>query len=122
MKSRDLAAGVGARNKGITTEISRIKEKETFLQTVAEGELSPPKGGKRFRDIRLEPDVTVRDDGRPSLSSTTRVVIAVADINDHGPEFEQKFYTVQIPASPYTDKPLFQVRYPPLEPPRHRSS
>ncbi|XP_076387964.1 FAT atypical cadherin kugelei isoform X3 [Megachile rotundata] len=53
-------------------------------------------------------EVTVRDDGRPSLSSTTRVVIAVADINDHGPEFEQKFYTVQIPASPSTDKPLFQ--------------
>ncbi|XP_029031863.2 fat-like cadherin-related tumor suppressor homolog isoform X7 [Osmia bicornis bicornis] len=53
-------------------------------------------------------EVTVRDDGRPSLSSTTRVVISVADINDHGPEFEQKFYTVQIPASPSTDKPLFQ--------------
>lgn len=54
--------------------------------------------------------VTVRDDGRPPLSSTTRIVIEVADINDHGPEFEQKFYTVQIPASPATDKPLFQVR------------
>ncbi|XP_076227334.1 FAT atypical cadherin kugelei isoform X9 [Nomia melanderi] len=53
-------------------------------------------------------EVTVRDDGRPSLASTTRVVISVADINDHGPEFEQKFYTVQIPASPSTDKPLFQ--------------
>lgn len=55
--------------------------------------------------------MTVRDDGWPSLSSTTRVVIAVADINDHGPEFEQKFYTVQIPASPSTDKPLFQVSH-----------
>lgn len=54
----------------------------------------------------------MRDDGRPSLASTTRVVISVADINDHGPEFEQKFYTVQIPASPSTDKPLFQVRIP----------
>lgn len=54
--------------------------------------------------------VTVRDDGRPPLSSTTRVVIEVADVNDHGPEFEAKFYTVQIPASPATDKPLFQVR------------
>lgn len=51
----------------------------------------------------------MRDNGRPPLSSTTRVVIEVADINDHGPEFEQKFYTVQIPASPATDKPLFQV-------------
>lgn len=54
--------------------------------------------------------VTVRDNGRPPLSSTTRIVIEVADINDHGPEFEQKFYTVQIPASPATDKPLFQVQ------------
>lgn len=53
--------------------------------------------------------VTVRDDGRPPLSSTTRVVIEVADINDHGPEFEAKFYTVQIPASLAIDKPLFQV-------------
>ncbi|KAG7204639.1 hypothetical protein KM043_005055 [Ampulex compressa] len=53
--------------------------------------------------------ITVRDDGRPPLFSTTRVVVEVADINDHGPEFEQKFYTVQIPASPTTDKPLFQV-------------
>jgi len=57
----------------------------------------------------LSTQVTVRDDGRPLLSSTTRVVIEVADVNDHGPVFEQKFYTVQIPASPATDKPLFQV-------------
>ncbi|XP_014488108.1 PREDICTED: fat-like cadherin-related tumor suppressor homolog [Dinoponera quadriceps] len=54
-------------------------------------------------------EVTVRDDGKPPLSSTTRVVIEVADINDHRPDFEQKFYTVQIPASLATDKPLFQV-------------
>lgn len=54
--------------------------------------------------------VTVRDNGRPPLSSTTRVVIEVMDVNDHGPVFEQKFYTVQIPASPATDKPLFQVQ------------
>ncbi|XP_076767085.1 FAT atypical cadherin kugelei isoform X6 [Xylocopa sonorina] len=53
-------------------------------------------------------EVTVKDDGMPPLSSTTRVVIAVTDINDHGPEFEQKYYTVHIPASPSTDKPLFQ--------------
>lgn len=58
--------------------------------------------------------VTVRDDGRPPLSSTTRIVVEVADINDHGPEFEQKFYTVQIPATPSTDKPFFQVRNSPV--------
>lgn len=58
----------------------------------------------------------MRDDGRPPLSSTTRIVVEVADINDHGPEFEQKFYTVQIPATPSTDKPFFQVRNSPIAP------
>ncbi|XP_034945358.1 fat-like cadherin-related tumor suppressor homolog isoform X2 [Chelonus insularis] len=53
-------------------------------------------------------EVTVRDNGIPPLSSTTRVIVKVEDINDHGPEFEQKFYTVRIPASPDIDKPLFQ--------------
>lgn len=62
-----------------------------------------------LRLVILRFQVTVRDDGSPPLSSTTRVVIEVTDVNDHGPEFEQKFYTVQIPASPSTDKPLFQV-------------
>ncbi|XP_044594516.1 fat-like cadherin-related tumor suppressor homolog isoform X4 [Cotesia glomerata] len=54
-------------------------------------------------------EVSVRDNGTPPLSSTTRVIVQVEDINDHGPEFEQKFYTVRIPASPNIDKPLFQV-------------
>ena len=51
----------------------------------------------------------MKDNGQPALSSTTRVVVRVDDTNDHGPEFEQKFYIVQIPASPDIDKPLFQV-------------
>ncbi|XP_044007072.1 fat-like cadherin-related tumor suppressor homolog isoform X2 [Aphidius gifuensis] len=53
-------------------------------------------------------EITLRDDGTPSLSSTTRVIVNVDDINDHGPEFEQKFYTVRIPATPDIDKQLFQ--------------
>ncbi|KAK0071316.1 hypothetical protein PV325_013135, partial [Microctonus aethiopoides] len=62
------------------------------------------------RDIerRIHSIVTVRDNGIPPLSSTTRVVVQVEDINDHGPEFEQKFYTVRIPASADTNKTLFQ--------------
>lgn len=51
------------------------------------------------------------DNGIPQLSSTTRVVIAVEDINDHAPEFDQKFYKVQIPATAKIDQPLFQVKY-----------
>ncbi|XP_015586979.1 fat-like cadherin-related tumor suppressor homolog isoform X2 [Cephus cinctus] len=53
-------------------------------------------------------EVTVRDNGRPPLSSTTRVVVEVEDINDHAPVFEQKFYSVQIPASAPLDKPILQ--------------
>lgn len=53
----------------------------------------------------------MKDDGKPPLSSTTRVVVKVEDVNDHGPEFEQKFYIVQIPASQDIDKPLFQVSF-----------
>lgn len=54
--------------------------------------------------------VMVTDNGIPQLSSTTRVVITVDDINDHSPEFDQKFYKVQIPSNARVDQPLFQVR------------
>lgn len=49
------------------------------------------------------------DNGMPQLSSTTRVVIDVEDVNDHGPEFDQKHYKVQIPANAEIDQSLFQV-------------
>lgn len=51
----------------------------------------------------------VMDNGVPQLSSTTRVVVAVEDVNDHSPEFDQKFYKVQIPATAVLDQALFQV-------------
>lgn len=51
----------------------------------------------------------VTDNGIPQLSSTTRIVITVDDINDHSPEFDQKFYKVQIPSNAIIDQPLFQV-------------
>lgn len=50
------------------------------------------------------------DNGTPKLSSTTRVVITVADVNDNGPEFQQKFYKAQIPATAKIDDKLYQVR------------
>lgn len=49
------------------------------------------------------------DNGLPQLSSTTRVVIQVEDVNDHSPEFEQKLYKVQIPSNAEIDQRLFQV-------------
>lgn len=51
------------------------------------------------------------DNGMPQLSSTTRVVISVEDINDHSPEFDQKFYKFQIPANAEIDQSLFQVSF-----------
>lgn len=49
------------------------------------------------------------DNGIPQLSSTTRIVVTVDDVNDQFPEFDQKFYKVQIPANAKVDQALFQV-------------
>ncbi|GAB0087664.1 fat-like cadherin-related tumor suppressor homolog [Sergentomyia squamirostris] len=54
-------------------------------------------------------EIMVTDNGSPELSSTTRIVITVDDINDNGPEFDQKFYKVQIPATAKVEQKLFQV-------------
>lgn len=54
-------------------------------------------------------EIMVQDNGSPELSSTTRVVITVDDINDHSPEFDQKFYKVQVPATAKVEQKLFQV-------------
>lgn len=53
--------------------------------------------------------VLISDNGIPPLSSTTRVVVAVEDINDNAPEFEQSLYKIQIPATANFDRPVFQV-------------
>uniref|UniRef100_A0A1Y1MVJ3 Fat-like cadherin-related tumor suppressor homolog n=1 Tax=Photinus pyralis TaxID=7054 RepID=A0A1Y1MVJ3_PHOPY len=54
-------------------------------------------------------EVLIADNGKPPLSSTTRVVIKVEDVNEHAPEFEDNFYKVQIPSSASLDAPVFQV-------------
>lgn len=56
-------------------------------------------------------EVMVADNGTPELSSTTRVVINVEDINDHSPDFDQKVYKVQIPANAAINQTLFQVGF-----------
>lgn len=60
-----------------------------------------------FSQFQLQ--VLVSDNGAPVLSSTTRVVVQVEDVNDHAPEFDQKLYKVQIPANAKVDQALFQV-------------
>lgn len=49
------------------------------------------------------------DDGEPQLSSTTRVVINVEDVNDNAPEFDQKTYNVEVPSNAKLNQKLFQV-------------
>lgn len=41
----------------------------------------------------------VIDNGNPTLSSSTRVVVTVDDVNDNAPEFLERFYKIQIPAT-----------------------
>ncbi len=41
----------------------------------------------------------VIDSGVPALSSSTRVVVTVDDVNDNAPEFLERFYKIQIPAT-----------------------
>lgn len=56
---------------------------------------------KLDREIQAEHilEITICDNGRPPLSSSTRVVVQVDDINDNAPEFQDSFYKVQIPAA-----------------------
>lgn len=50
------------------------------------------------------------DDGEPvQLSSTTRVIISVQDVNDNAPEFDQKTYNVEIPSNVKINQKVFQV-------------
>ncbi|XP_063239987.1 LOW QUALITY PROTEIN: fat-like cadherin-related tumor suppressor homolog [Bacillus rossius redtenbacheri] len=53
-------------------------------------------------------EVTVSDLGQPPLSSSTRVVVAVEDVNDHAPQFDEALYKVAIPESGASNLPLFQ--------------
>ena len=41
----------------------------------------------------------VTDDGNPALSSSTRVVVTVNDVNDNSPKFLERFYKFQIPSN-----------------------
>ena len=55
--------------------------------------------------------MTVSDNGTPSLSSTTRVVVSVSDVNDVAPQFTERSYRVRIPEMPpgTYDIPLYRV-------------
>lgn len=50
------------------------------------------------------------DNGKPQLSSTTRVVVIVEDINDHNPQFDQRFYKIQVPSTFILNASIAQVK------------
>lgn len=54
--------------------------------------------------------VTVNDNGTPSLSSVTRVVIRVLDENDNKPRFSQRNYKINILATLPGSKPMPVLR------------
>ncbi|EHB10682.1 Protocadherin Fat 2 [Heterocephalus glaber] len=45
-------------------------------------------------------EVTVLDNGEPSLKSTSRVVVCILDINDNAPVFSHKLFSVRLPERP----------------------
>ncbi|XP_043063016.1 fat-like cadherin-related tumor suppressor homolog isoform X2 [Drosophila yakuba] len=54
-------------------------------------------------------EVAISDNGSPVLSSTSRIVVSVLDINDNGPEFDQRVYKVQVPSSAAVNQSIYQV-------------
>ncbi|XP_017121894.1 fat-like cadherin-related tumor suppressor homolog isoform X1 [Drosophila elegans] len=54
-------------------------------------------------------EVAISDNGSPVLSSTSRIVVSVLDINDNSPEFDQRVYKVQVPSSATVNQSIFQV-------------
>ncbi|XP_064544890.1 fat-like cadherin-related tumor suppressor homolog isoform X2 [Drosophila montana] len=54
-------------------------------------------------------EVSISDNGSPILTSTTRVVVSVLDINDNSPVFDQRVYKVQVPSTTNMNESIFQV-------------
>uniref|UniRef100_A0A8D0GHX8 FAT atypical cadherin 2 n=1 Tax=Sphenodon punctatus TaxID=8508 RepID=A0A8D0GHX8_SPHPU len=51
-------------------------------------------------------EVSVSDNGDPALTSTSRVVLQVLDINDNPPSFPHKLFMVQLPERAASETPL----------------
>ncbi|XP_006745328.1 protocadherin Fat 2 [Leptonychotes weddellii] len=56
-------------------------------------------------------EVTVLDNGEPSLKSTSRVVVRILDVNDNPPVFSHKLFNVRLPErlSPATPGPVYRL-------------
>ncbi|KAL9905398.1 fat-like cadherin-related tumor suppressor homolog isoform X2 [Glossina fuscipes] len=55
-------------------------------------------------------EISISDNGNPSLASTTRIVVIVDDINDHNPQFDQRFYKIQVPSTVIINTSIAQVQ------------
>ncbi|EPY88630.1 FAT tumor suppressor 2, partial [Camelus ferus] len=56
-------------------------------------------------------EVTVLDNGEPSLKSTSRVVVRILDVNDNPPVFSHKLFNVRLPErlNPVTPGPVYRL-------------
>ncbi|KAM4826977.1 protocadherin Fat 2 [Thomomys bottae] len=56
-------------------------------------------------------EVTVLDNGEPLLKSTSRVVVAILDVNDNPPVFSHKLLNVRLPErlSPMSPEPVYRL-------------
>lgn len=55
--------------------------------------------------------VVATDNGVPTLSSSTTVVVTIRDVNDNEPIFDQSFYNVSIPENVATGSCILKVSY-----------
>ncbi|XP_028574146.2 protocadherin Fat 2 [Podarcis muralis] len=64
------------------------------------------------REYRAEHilEVSVSDNGDPTLKSTSRVVIHITDVNDNPPTFSEKFFMVNLPQKTGSETPLAVYR------------
>uniref|UniRef100_A0A8C3YB10 Protocadherin Fat 2 n=1 Tax=Catagonus wagneri TaxID=51154 RepID=A0A8C3YB10_9CETA len=56
-------------------------------------------------------EVTVLDNGEPTLRSTSRVVVSILDVNDNPPVFSHKLFNVRLPErlNPVTPGPVYRL-------------
>lgn len=96
----------GTRNSEIVYEIVDGEYKDNFTINGRSGTITLHNAmdyeAIKIRDKKtsIQPiflTVVAKDLGTPSLSSRVIVIIYLHDVNDHAPQFQEKFYTAAIP-------------------------
>ncbi|XP_062436462.1 cadherin-23-like [Rhea pennata] len=90
-------------NSVLSYYITQGNEDLTFRMDRVTGEISTrPSPPDRERQSSYHLVVTVEDEGNPSLSATTTVVVTILDENDNAPAFQQPLYEVTLDEGPDT--------------------